>query len=378
MAKDDDIFDEKLGDGEDFLDLDMSDLSIDDVSKKPVTGKSDGDIIDLIELVEKGDASEEKGEEDLLQLLEDDEFKLEEDVSQEPKTDTADDAAAKKMRRLAKTIPDADFPGGDTDENETEGITTTLTDIDLSEIIDDQDLSFEEDDEVEEEIDENAISLEDFDKTLEDMPAPKMPPPKPRESTQELSVGGDQGEPLEVDLIQPEDEIVQEEISVEDMEKIIEEESIEGIDFELDTSPEEDDSSIEPFGDLEMEESVKGIDLDFESSEGIEEIDSDLVEETVPTTLEVPEELLVPEPEPEPVLEQAVAAPIGISEEKAEEIISRVVQDTVERVAKETISELFAQDTIERIARESMKEAAEKVISEAIDALKQSLETVKE
>ena len=49
----------------------------------------------------------------------------------------------------------------------------------------------------------------------------------------------------------------------------------------------------------------------------------------------------------------------GLSEEDIEDIVSRVVKEVVERVTRET-----------------MIEVAEKVITEAIDALKQSLESI--
>ena len=65
-----------------------------------------------------------------------------------------------------------------------------------------------------------------------------------------------------------------------------------------------------------------------------------------------------PEPEglpPEPVPEKS----FGLSEEDIEDIVSRVVKEVVERVTRET-----------------MIEVAEKVITEAIDALKQSLESI--
>ena len=57
----------------------------------------------------------------------------------------------------------------------------------------------------------------------------------------------------------------------------------------------------------------------------------------------------------------APAAAVAISEEKIEEIITRVVEDVVERVGRET-----------------MANVAEKLITEAIDALKESLEATKD
>ena len=64
------------------------------------------------------------------------------------------------------------------------------------------------------------------------------------------------------------------------------------------------------------------------------------------------------EPEAQPV-ESAPEQMVGISEQMIEDVVSRVVQDVVERVTRET-----------------MIEVAERVITEAIDALKKSLETI--
>ncbi len=61
--------------------------------------------------------------------------------------------------------------------------------------------------------------------------------------------------------------------------------------------------------------------------------------------------------EEEPAEQKEPEEPLGISEEKVEAIITKVVGDVVERVTRET-----------------MTKVAEKVISKAIEDLKQSLE----
>jgi hypothetical protein len=99
--------------------------------------------------------------------------------------------------------------------------------------------------------------------------------------------------------------------------------------------------------------------------------------EEAPVEPEVPQEMASELPqedlsEDSPALEEGletaetVAAPaaeglIGLSEEKIEAIVTSVIQDVVERVTRET-----------------MASVAEKVIREAIDALKQSLESFKD
>jgi hypothetical protein len=71
---------------------------------------------------------------------------------------------------------------------------------------------------------------------------------------------------------------------------------------------------------------------------------------------------LQPPPEAEPGLDDTAAEPathesLGISEEKMEALITRVVEDVAERVIRETVAEV-----------------TEKVLGEVIDALKKSLE----
>ncbi len=61
--------------------------------------------------------------------------------------------------------------------------------------------------------------------------------------------------------------------------------------------------------------------------------------------------------EEEPSVKKEAEEPLGISEEKIEAIITKVVGEVVERVARET-----------------MTKVAEKVINEAIEDLKQNLE----
>jgi len=71
--------------------------------------------------------------------------------------------------------------------------------------------------------------------------------------------------------------------------------------------------------------------------------------------LETPDEGIARE---DVMTEPSTAETFPISEERIEEIITRVVEDVVERVGRET-----------------MANVAEKLITEAIDALKESLES---
>jgi hypothetical protein len=148
--------------------------------------------------------------------------------------------------------------------------------------------------------------------------------------------------------IEPEEELelgpeeaIEEEIAETDLEKLLEEEEAE----ELKLEPESAEVPAEALEDLIEEE---------ELAETLEEADLETAEEAVVDIMAAQAE----QPEPvKTVAEPAVQELVGISEEKMEAIVTRVVQDVVERVARET-----------------MATVAEKVITEAIDALKQNLE----
>ncbi len=142
------------------------------------------------------------------------------------------------------------------------------------------------------------------------------------------------------------------------------EEQGEAEDLVLDLEDLEDSEEPEGAEDLEELDSLElEEDLELEDSEDSAET---LLEETEVGEAELeeegPSEALLDEVErelPEVEVEEAPQA-IPLTEEKVEEIVTRVVGDVVERVV-----------------RQSVAEAAEKVIREAIEALKASLEEVK-
>jgi hypothetical protein len=78
------------------------------------------------------------------------------------------------------------------------------------------------------------------------------------------------------------------------------------------------------------------------------------------------------EPATQPAPEPAPLSPM-ISEEKVEEIITRVVRETVERTVRETVDGVV-RETVERTVRDTVAGVAERVITQAIEALKRSLE----
>ena len=84
-------------------------------------------------------------------------------------------------------------------------------------------------------------------------------------------------------------------------------------------------------------------------------VENELLHEDLSKVLETPEEQLSSE---DAIVSSMPEPQIGISEERIEALITKVVQDVVERVVRET-----------------MATASEKVIREAIEALKRSIES---
>jgi len=91
-----------------------------------------------------------------------------------------------------------------------------------------------------------------------------------------------------------------------------------------------------------------------ETADSVGSKDTQAGEEKVPEPTVKEEILEIPSSTPQPVVQEIA----GLSEEKLEMIISKVVEDVVGRVARET-----------------MTEVAERLITEAIDALKRSMES---
>jgi hypothetical protein len=114
-----------------------------------------------------------------------------------------------------------------------------------------------------------------------------------------------------------------------------------------------DESMFESEG---LEESEISEDLSLEEAEA--EVPPILPHDDLSEGLETPDEQLAGE---DMMAAPAAAGAIAISEERIEEIITSVVEDVVERVGRET-----------------MANVAEKLITEAIDALKESLESVQD
>ena len=192
-----------------------------------------------------------------------------------------------------------------------------------------------------------------------------------------------------------EEDVVEAETAADEEFEIVQEETQdveegESLDLEADI-----DSGLEELEDVKSEEDDADLDLDEGVFDDVLEEtvleDETVTEETTSETGAIDEEereedmdvsgldtldaLVEVEEEVEPGSKEGIAAgeqpetddeeispvadkSVGISEEKIEAIVTRVVQDTLERVARET-----------------MITVSEKLITEAIDTLKQSLES---
>jgi hypothetical protein len=160
-----------------------------------------------------------------------------------------------------------------------------------------------------------------------------------------------------------------EEVTDADLEALLQEATAEGIEETKEEAEVlEIVSETEAVEEVQIEEeepSLTDIESVADSFEETQDVTEPLVEEeTRPVAQAALEKPFLPE---EPVREEtAVEEPsvqklTGISEERIEEIITKVVQDVVERVARET-----------------MASVAEKVIGQAIEALRASLENSSE
>jgi hypothetical protein len=160
-----------------------------------------------------------------------------------------------------------------------------------------------------------------------------------------------------------------EEVTDADLEALLQEATAEGTE---EAKEEEEVLEIVPeteaVEEVQLEEekpSLTDMESEADSFEETQAVTEPVAEEEAPLAEEaeleepvVPEELVQEETAPE---EPSVQKLTGISEERLEELITRVVQDVVERVARET-----------------MASVAERVIGQAIEALKASLESSSE
>lgn len=361
MEKDDTISEEGMVEEEDLLDFDLDDLA----SEEGAESEGDEEIIELVDLVtDEGEGVE---------------F---EDAGEEIKTLLDDDAASGDAPGdIGKESTPDDFDSmlDDVDLDE------TVADIDMSDVALDLDLgagegSGEKEADLSSILDEEGEQETSFD----------FEEPAGLETPAEVS------EPAESAGLESGDE----DISADDLQKMLEDEAGEEFDFDLPS----DDESV-AFDEIAETESASGDDVTEEALERMleDETADELAEGPAPgeeqrfTSYDdtVVDTTPAPPPEGIPVSGEKVEEIVRVA---VEEVIARdlpqVLADTAERVIRESMTETAERviresltDTVERVIRESLADSAERVIRESvtgtaeriiretIDALKAGLDT---
>jgi hypothetical protein len=337
MAKDDDLLDDQISD-DDLLDFDLDDLTAEDIQEDLIIGESDDDeIIELVDLVEKG-------EEEFGGVSDSMEFSSEE----QPAEGTGGiDLLSDDVSGLDRTATE-------------EAISLTDDELDMSDLSLESDLDLGEEMGVLEEPD-GFIEMEDrkaFGEQSPDM-----------DFSLDVSVGDD--ESLK-DLVSEKD------LKAQPYEMFEISKELEGSD--VDSEPED----ILEKSDLDLSETVQAPIPDTQAEELYSEeehkmpdlpagSDNIMEQEAVEAPLAPLEAYSALPPE---------AVPAALSEEKIEAVIASTVAEIVERVARDTLTDVIERVTreavsevAERVVREAVSEVAERVITEAINALKQSLES---
>ncbi|MBN1906204.1 MAG: hypothetical protein JW927_14020 [Deltaproteobacteria bacterium] len=430
MNKDDNLFEDEIKESSDLLDIGLDDLT-DDFESEAVGEETDEGVIDLTDLVEKGDA-ELFGEDDIFKeditptdepagfpddLMERetekkigfDDMLLDADVSA-----PADDLGL----NLGEDMPDELLP----DENLTDDSGTTPSDTDITgdlfeKLLDDTELEeiSDDTDESPEDTREFNLESEDFsdlesvlkeeaitDKTGTDSPAPAS---VQGNLFRDFDTGGPA--PLKTDGIDDE-QTPGPDIFGGDLEKTIassdddsDNEPLWGTDADINTSDAEtegisileesssDDEKIEYSG---MDEGAPGyvhlddIQLDGKVLDTIFPDEAPAEAVTVASAFpDLPQaesqDLLAPDidqHETEPSVESTESEILAIDDaEPEDEIPAAPAQIMQPAISEERIEEIVTKvvgEVVERVAREVFAEVADRVISEAIEGLKKSLE----
>jgi hypothetical protein len=319
MAKKPQTQKEQLDTEDELLNFDLDELSGDDAP-------AEDEVIELVELIE-ADRDEDRTRE----------LTVKSRVKEKPAVKTAKAAKAIPVEEAEGSLLGKGLPE---DEEETE--------LDLSDLTLDMDV---ETTRPVQSVGDDAITEADLENLLEET------------SDEEISFDlsseeeGDQGGK-------------DEEVTDADLEALLQEATAEGIEEEAQEEGEvlEVVSETEAVEEVQLEEEKPSLtDIEFagEAFEETQAVTEPLAEEEAPPVVRAgTEELIVPVEQVREEIateEPSVEELTGISEERLEEIITKVVQDVVERVARET-----------------MASVAERVIGQAIEALKASLETSSE
>ena len=423
MGNNDEVFEGGEKGEEELLDFDFDELSEEDLKETGGDSSSDEDILELVDIVESGEITEDSESDEVAGLLDDAEAP-EKDSFVAEDSDLFSDEFAKTLEAEKPDSLEADLDAAlDGLESSEVGIVDTGESAedpdvdDITQLLND-DEAFGEDAITEEDLGLDSGELEqaleekpsegleaDLDEALEGMEEAEPDTVEEAEAAEEFKP--DEIEALLDDEAFEDETMIDEvseapsdelgealeaevpDISEEDFDSALEglEEPDEGL-VEAEVTVEESESdelsqllevegSLEPpelteeeldLGTGELEEALEdelaeGLGSDFDSD--LEDLESSEVGAVEFEIEETEPESLLDEVKLEEGLESAetVAAP-------ADEGLIGISEEKIEAIVTNVV-----QDVVERVTRETMASVAEKVIREAIDALKQSLES---
>ncbi|MBU4425145.1 MAG: hypothetical protein KKB35_00280, partial [Proteobacteria bacterium] len=397
MKKNKDIFENGKKGEEDLLDFEFDDLSKEDVEAASGGSTEDEEIIELDDIVETGELVEDPGSEEITRVLDEDEIANDSEITEVMSDSEAGELAQAKEEEMSDDFDadlDAEFEKLETSEFDIveaeekaqsfepeETIRLTGGDESLLKALGAESQSYLGSDELAQALEEEVS--EDFevdlDEEIEEWGAPDLGAVKlielaedsesaeiakllDGEDAVEENVSTDEGTELtSTELGQPPDgdssQVVEMQLgaaleSLEESEKG--ESDLELMESDLDSVPDAD-TIVET--ELDIESLAASEVFELEPDEAEADITPEFLEEDLSEVPEMQEEQLGSGVAAAAI----VSAPEGrveISEEKIEAIITSVVRDVVEKVARETFTTV-----------------AEKLIAEAIDTLKESLES---
>ncbi len=418
MDKDDNLFEDEIKESSDLLDI-----TIDDLTDEAIGEEADEGVIDLTDLLEKGD-SELFGEDEILK----DDIKLTDDLTGFPE----DLMETKEKGGLDDILADADIsaPADDFGLNLTEEVPDELLPDDSVNASSDIDLTGDAidkllNDTVLDELSKDSEALPDdadeFNLESEDFSDLEIVLEEDNISTEKIAVstiasgvqgnlfsGFDTGTSAPEETGGLDDKLITEpdifsdaqEKNITPSDDVTNEKSFWGTEADENTSGPEAEEGISileeaPSDDEKIEYSpidsentgfvnIDDIQLD---SKSVDELFSDdgIISEPKPDIFkqdvnQVLQPSVTEEPEIAPPPESPVVTEIPVTDEAkpAHEIISAqpepIVQPVISEQKIEEIVTKVVGEVVERVAREVFKEVAEKVISEAIEGLKKSLE----
>ena len=397
MKKKKDIFENEKKGEEDLLDFEFDDLSKEDVEAASGGSTEDEEIIELDDIVETGELVEDPGSEEITRVLDEDEVANDSEITEVMSDSDASELAQAKEQEESDDFEadlDAEFEKLETSEFDIveaeekvqsfepeETIRLPEGDESLLKALRAESQSDLGSDELAQALEEEASDdfEVDLDEEIEELGTSELGAVEPVELAED-------SESAEIAKLLDGEDAVEENVSTDEGTELTSTESGEPpdgdssqvVEMQLGAALESLEESEKGESDLELMESdldsvpdadtIVETDLDIENLAASEAFEFEPEETEAVIAPDFSEEDLseVPEMQEEQLgsgvaAAAIVSAPEGrveISEEKIETIITSVVQDVVEKVARETFTTV-----------------AEKLIAEAIDTLKESLES---